>query len=57
MRKKRSIWRRITLLLHPEPETYQTRRARGGEPGSTPGAPIYEATDGRRSGGSPHIGG
>lgn len=56
MRKKRAIWRRITLLLHPEPETYQTRRARGGEPGSTPGAPIYEATDGRRSGGSPHIG-
>jgi hypothetical protein len=52
-----SVWTRIRRFFRPERETYDTRKARGGEPGAGLGSQYYEATDRRRSGGSAEIGG
>ncbi|MCC2032867.1 hypothetical protein [Microbacterium allomyrinae] len=57
MSEKRSIWIRVRRFFRPEVETYESRRARPGEPGEGPGIPVYEATDRRRGGGSMEIGG
>jgi hypothetical protein len=56
MTSKRSMWTRIKNLISPPRESYDTRQARPGEPGEGPGAPVYEATDRRRHGGSMEIG-
>jgi hypothetical protein len=55
--EKPSVWTRITRVFRPERETYDTRRARPGEPGTGSEPHIYEATDARRYGGSGAIGG
>jgi len=52
-----SLWTRVRNFFSPPRETYDTRQARPGEPGSGPGVPTYEATDRRRHGGSMEIGG
>ena len=57
MSDKISLWTRIRRFFRPERETYESRQARGGEPGGPLGSQYYEATDRRRSGGSAEIGG
>ena len=52
-----SLWTRIKHFISPPRETYDSRRARPGEPGPGPGNPVYEATDRRRHGGTMEIGG
>jgi len=51
---RRSLWRRLLSALRPEPETYETRRARPG--GAHPGAINASPLDQRRDGGSGGIG-
>ncbi|WP_248242352.1 hypothetical protein [Microbacterium kunmingense] len=51
---RRSLWRRLLSALRPEPETYETRRARPG--GADPGAINASPLDQRRDGGSGGIG-
>jgi hypothetical protein len=57
MTAKPSLWTRIRHLISPPRETYESRTARPGEPGAGTGSPVYEATDGRRHGGTMQIGG
>lgn len=57
MTARPSLWTRIRNFVSPPRESYDTRTARPGEPGSDTGAPVYEATDGRRHGGTMQIGG
>ncbi len=57
MAQKQSIWTRIIRFFRPERETYDTRRARGGEPGPGLTTQKYEATDSRRHGGTGATGG
>ena len=57
MSAKISVWTRVKRFFRPERETYETRRARGSEPGGALGTQKYEATDQRRHGGSDGIGG
>ncbi|WP_218869723.1 hypothetical protein [Microbacterium sp. AK009] len=52
---KRSLWQRLVHVFRPEPETYETRRARPG--GSDPGVIQASPLDQRRDGGSGGIGG
>jgi hypothetical protein len=54
---KISVWTKIQRFFRPERETYETRQARGGEPGEALGTQKYEATDQRRHGGSGAVGG
>lgn len=54
--KKTSIWTRLVRLVRPEVQTYETRSAGGMEP-EQPGSQLYQATDGRRHGGTSQIGG
>ena len=57
MHGKTSIWTRIKRFVRPETETYETRRARGAGADPSVESPVYEATDGRRHGGSGQLGG
>lgn len=52
-----SIWTRIKRFFRPQPETYDTRQPRPGEPGDAPGNQPYGATDQRRHGGTGATGG
>jgi hypothetical protein len=52
-----SVWTRITRFFRPERETYNTRKARGGDPGAGLGTQYYQGTDRRLNGGSADIGG
>jgi hypothetical protein len=56
MAQKQSVWTRIQHFLAPPRESYDTRRARPNSAAGEPGAPVYEATDRRRHGGSMEIG-
>jgi hypothetical protein len=56
MEKRRNLWSRIKALLHPVPETYETRKPRPGDPGPGLGGQVGP-TDQRRDGGSMAIGG
>jgi hypothetical protein len=52
---KRSLWQRLMQLLRPEPETYETRRARPG--GAEPRVINSSPLDQRRDAGPGGIGG
>jgi hypothetical protein len=56
MSQKPTLFARIRQFFWPARETYETRTARGGEPGAGPASPHYEAIDRRRHGGSAEIG-
>jgi|GEM_PF-2274077 len=56
MTGKPSPWTRVRNFFSPPRESYDTRTARGGEPGAGPDAAVYEATDRRRHGGTMEIG-
>ncbi|QIG40989.1 hypothetical protein G5T42_17165 [Microbacterium sp. 4R-513] len=57
MTEKSSTWTRVKRFFRPEPETYDTRRPRAGEPAPGLETQKYEATDSRRHGGTGAIGG
>ena len=57
MTRNPSLWTRIKNFVSPPRESYDTRKARPGEPGDGADNPVYEATDRRRHGGSMEIGG
>jgi len=56
MTGKPSPWTRVRNFFSPPRESYDTRTARPGEPGAGTGAPVYQATDRRRHGGTMEIG-
>ena len=57
MNGKASVFARIKQFFWPARETYDTRQARGGEPGEGLSTQYYQGTDRRRNGGSADIGG
>lgn len=54
--KSPSLWTRLVRVFRPEVETYDTRRAGGRDPEEL-SPQLYQATDGRRHGGTGAIGG
>lgn len=56
MSSKASLWVRVKKFIRPERESYDTRRARGGDPDQPLATQYYESTDRRRHGGSSEIG-
>lgn len=57
MSGNQSLWTRIHNFISPPRESYDSRTARPGDPDAGPGAATYEATDGRRHGGTMQLGG
>jgi hypothetical protein len=56
MGERRGAWSRIRGLFRPEPETYETRRARASGEVTALGPQLAPETDPRRHGGTTAIG-